>query len=135
MSCGHSNEATKATAESDVSTNQPAAEIVENKLCFRNEHPFKDAPSKQDVEELNLEIEGENVTGIYNWLPAEKDQRKGSLTGTIKDKVIQAQYTFTQEGTEKTTKIKITLAAEQATVSGGPPVLGLGATLGKVACQ
>jgi len=106
-----------------------------NVLCFKNEFPFQDNPSMKDIEELTLIIEGKKINGTYNWLPAEKDQRKGSLTGTIKDKVIDAQYTFTQEGNENTVLLKINIYADKAVIKGGKFELGLNATIKKIDCD
>jgi hypothetical protein len=103
-------------------------------LCFQNEYPFQDS-SMKDVEELTLAIEGEKVTGAYNWLPAEKDQRKGSLTGTIKDNRITAQYRYLQEGTEGTAELIIIISDEKAEIAGGEPELGLNASIAKIDCD
>lgn len=112
------------------------AEVSEEKLlCFRNEYPFKDNSGKMDVEELTLTITGKDVTGMYNWLPAEKDQRKGKFTGTIEGNTILAKYIFMQEGIENSTDINIQIDDKEASVSGGAPELGLESTLKKVECK
>jgi hypothetical protein len=111
-------------------------EIQEEKLlCFRNEYPFEDNSGKMDVEELTLTITGSEVTGMYNWLPAEKDQRKGSLTGTLDGNSIKAKYIFMQEGIENSADISIQIEDNQASVSGGAPELGLESTLKKAECK
>lgn len=104
-------------------------------LCFRNEYPFEDNSGKMDVEELTLSITGNDVTGMYNWLPAEKDQRKGTLTGSLQGNTIQAKYIFMQEGIEHSADISIQIDDNQASVSGGAPELGLASTLKKVECK
>ena len=104
-------------------------------LCFRKEYPYKDNSSMKDVVELQLSIDGSQVTGTYNWLPAEKDQRKGTLTGTIVDKTITANYRFMQEGIESTVPLQITLTEKEAMVSGENAELGMDATLAKVGCK
>ncbi len=113
-----------------------ANEVVEEKLlCFRNEYPFEDNSGKMDVEELTLTITGNEVTGVYNWLPAEKDQRKGNLTGTLDGNSIKAKYIFMQEGIENSADINIQIDDNQASVSGGAPELGLQSTLKKAECK
>ena len=112
------------------------AEVSEEKLlCFRNEYPFEDNSGKMDVEELTLTITGNEVSGMYNWLPAEKDQRKGTLTGTLQGNTIQAKYIFMQEGVENSTDINIQIDDKEASVSGGAPELGLASTLKKAECK
>jgi len=134
IGCKNSNERKQDSNDKDLEKEKPADNIT-SKLCFRNEYPFQDNPSMKDVEELTLSIEGEKVTGSYNWLPAQKDQRKGSLTGTIKDKMITAEYRFLQEGIEGTTQLIIIINDEKAEITGGDPELGLNATLAKIDCR
>lgn len=112
------------------------SEVQEEKLlCFRNEYPFEDNSGKVDVEELTLAITGNQVTGMYNWLPAEKDQRKGTFTGTITGKTINAKYTFMQEGIEESTNISIEIKDDKVSVNGGNPELGLQAEIKKADCN
>ncbi|OAB78699.1 hypothetical protein [Cochleicola gelatinilyticus] len=103
--------------------------------CFRNEFPFKEEPLKKDIQELVLTVEGDTVKGDYNWLPAEKDQRRGTLTGNIVNDIIEAEYIFMQEGMKDTVEIKIFITDESAEISGGSPELGLTASLRKVDCN
>jgi len=135
IGCENSNEQKQNSKTNNLKEERSEENIIINKLCFRNEYPFQDNPSMKDVEELTLSIEGEKVTGTYNWLPAQKDQRKGSLIGTIKDKMITAQYHFLQEGIEGTTELKITINDEKADITGGKPELGLNATIDKIDCD
>jgi hypothetical protein len=48
---------------------------------------------------MNLHIKNDSVTGVLNWLPAQKDKMTGTLVGTIQDDVITAIYTYSAEGT------------------------------------
>lgn len=132
--CKNSNE-NKQNSNARVLNEDNSTEIIiTDKLCFKNEYPFQDNPSIKDVLELTLNIEGKNVTGTYNWLPAEKDERKGSLDGVIEDKRITAQYRFLQEGIEDSTKLIILINNQKAEVSGGAPELGLNASISSVDC-
>lgn len=103
-------------------------------LCFRNEQPYPNTPTLKDIEELNLFIENGKVTGTYNWLPAEKDKRTGDLTGSIEGNVVEALYTFSQEGTTDTASVKVILEDDKAVISGGKPELGLKASIHKADC-
>ena len=134
----------KCKNSDDQKANSKAEDLTEeaskdnksaNKFCFRNEFPFAGNPSMKDVQELTLLIDGEKVTGTYNWLPAEKDRRDGTLVGTIKGYVISAQYLYMQEGEGAAAELRIVLGDGKAEISGGAPELGLGASIVKVDCR
>jgi len=102
--------------------------------CFRNEYPFEDQPDQKDVQSLTVYIDGDRVTGEYNWLPAFKDKRTGRFAGTIDGQLIMASYEYTQEGLSAIVAIEIALGSDQAVVKGGGPELGLGAMIARVDC-
>ncbi|WP_338792261.1 hypothetical protein [Bernardetia sp. MNP-M8] len=137
-SCSNSNN-TQSTEKQDSQTveNQTKEEeTVSSKTdCFRKETLFADGSGMKDIEELNLTIENQKVTGIYNWLPAEKDQRKGTFEGTLEENTIQATYTFMQEGKTETTSITLVLEDNKVTISSSDESLGINTTLEKVECQ
>lgn len=87
------------------------------------------------MEELSLTIIGKEVTGMYHWLPVEKDQRKGSLSGELEGNSIRAKYIFMQEGIQNEADIIIHMEETKASISGGAPELGLEAVLKKVNCE
>lgn len=107
---------------------------VAETLCFQNEYPFPDGSENIDVLKLDLQIKGDSVTGHYNWLPALKDQRNGTLTGTIVAKTIKATYHYTQEGVAATAPITIVLEADKAIVTGDDPLSGLDTEVAKIPC-
>ena len=104
------------------------------KYCFKNEFSFEDEPNVKDVEELELTIVDDKVTGVYNWLPAYKDQRTGSIIGTIDKGQIICQYTFLQEGVKNNASIKIILENNKAIISSENKELGLDATITEIKC-
>lgn len=108
---------------------------IKKTYCYLNEQPFKNDSTQKDVLELILEITGKNVEGFYNWKPAFKDQRKGTLRGTIENNVITANYIFTQEGQEDSTSLKIILNEKEAIIEGGETALGLNATVTRTDCR
>lgn len=101
--------------------------------CFRNS--YGDREGEMDREELIVEIDGDRARGSYDWLPAFKDQRRGTIEGDWRDGVVRADYSFMQEGTRDTVRIEIIVTERQALVSGGPPELGLKASIERVACD
>jgi hypothetical protein len=113
----------------------PINEEIQKTHCFRNEYNFADEPGVKDVQEIQLTINGDKVTGIYNWLPAYKDQRKGSLKGIIRNDTIICQYNFSQEGKDDSANLKIVLINKKAIISGGKVELGLNATISEIDCK
>lgn len=109
-------------------------EVLE-KMCFKNEFPFKDDPSQKDVQQLTINLEGSRVWGTYQWLPAFKDKREGKFEGTLTDKTISANYRFIQEGKEDAAQITIVLTEDLAIVTGGSPEMGLEAKIEKISCM
>ncbi len=109
--------------------------LMIEELCFRNEYPFPDSTKNIDVLNLVLHIKGDSVTGNYNWLPALKDQRNGTLAGTIYDKTIKATYQFMQEGMQQTAEITIVLEDEKAIITGDDPNSGLDTEVAKIPCS
>lgn len=67
-------------------------------LCFLNKQA-KDSTS------IELVIHGIKVTGQMNWLPYQKDSRKGTLDGIIKNDTLHATWSFMQEGMKDTLKL------------------------------
>lgn len=103
--------------------------------CFRNINIHHAIASLKDVEELTLNIEDNKVTGVYNWLPAEKDKRRGRLSGVITGNRIIAQYKFSQEGIDDEAELIITITDENATITGGAMALGLSGVISRIDCD
>jgi hypothetical protein len=74
-------------------------------LCFLRMEGTKN----QDSTTVELTIKGSTVTGEMHWIPAEKDGRKGVLTGTQTGNTINAMWTFKQEGMTDTMAVKFKL--------------------------
>ena len=47
---------------------------------------------------IQLTKDEDKITGYFAWLPYEKDSERGSLTGTIKDDIINAKTIYSIEG-------------------------------------
>lgn len=105
------------------------------KLCYKNEYAHKDSPEYKDITELNIVIDGNKVTGEYNYLPAERDQRFGQIEGTIDNDTISAKYTFEQEGQKDMESINIILNDKSAKIEGGDPALGLSDNIVQIDCK
>jgi hypothetical protein len=135
IGCHKLNKQNRNAESKEINLAQTQENILDNILCFRNEYQHKDTPGMKDIEELWLHVKNGKVTGSYNLFPAEKDKREGSLTGTMKDKVIEVVYTFIQEGITDTANLKIIIDDKKALISGGKPELGLNITIKKIDCE
>jgi hypothetical protein len=90
---------TDKTAGTDTVINNDTLAKAKNPkayaLCFLNK-------KGRDSTSVELVIRGNKVTGKINWLPYQKDSRKGTLDGTIVNDTIRAAWTFMQEGMKDT---------------------------------
>ncbi len=107
-------------------------------FCYKNETSSDVIIEGQkliDVEELIININDGIVTGIYNYLPAEKDQRIGNLNGIVTNNVVFAKYIYSQEGEEITTYIKITLNDQEAIVEPDDSTHDMISKITKIKCN
>jgi hypothetical protein len=74
-------------------------------MCFER----TEGKNNVDSTYVQLVVKGNTVTGEMNWLPFQKDARKGLLTGTQKGDTIDAVWTFKQEGTTDTMRVAFKL--------------------------
>ncbi|MBE9583721.1 hypothetical protein IM792_04615 [Mucilaginibacter sp. JRF] len=109
----NSNPNTK-TADSiaaDSSANDTTAQTTAapGQACFL----LTEGTQKQDSTKIHLTIEGSEVTGDMQWLPKEKDARKGTLEGTQEGNIIKAVWTFNQEGTKDTMAVEFNFPGDK----------------------
>jgi hypothetical protein len=75
-------------------------------LCFLNQQG-------RDSTSVELVIHGNKVTGLMNWLPYQKDSRKGTIAGMLKNDTLNATWSYMQEGQKDTLGIKFWLKDSQ----------------------
>ncbi len=122
--------------ESSVPKSQIEKEVdIKKSYCFRNETPFKENAEDIDILELKLDVIGNSVSGIYNWLPKFKDRREGTITGVIEDNKIKGKYLFMQEGKEQSVPIQIELNDSSVVVANDDQGLGIGAVINRTDCS
>ncbi|MDP9079409.1 MAG: hypothetical protein M3O71_18410 [Bacteroidota bacterium] len=63
----------------------------------------------KDTTSIELVTKDTKVTGEMNWLPYQKDSRKGTLNGVVKGDTINAVWSFMQEGMKDTLNLKFVL--------------------------
>jgi len=89
------NNDTLAKAKDTMVNNSKAAV---SSLCFLN-------TQGKDSTSIEMVVHGNKVTGQMNWFPYQKDSRKGTLDGAIKNDTIHAVWSFMQEGMMDTLKL------------------------------
>lgn len=72
-----------------------------------------DGNNAEDTTAVHLVINANKVSGDMNWLPKEKDRRKGTLLGTLNGDNIKAVWSFMQEGMKDTLAVEFKLSAQQ----------------------
>ncbi|MEO7215641.1 hypothetical protein [Mucilaginibacter sp.] len=72
-----------------------------------------DGTAAQDTTAVHLVINANKVSGEMNWLPKEKDRRKGTLSGTLDGDKIKAVWSFMQEGQTDTMTVAFKLSSQQ----------------------
>jgi hypothetical protein len=90
------------TGKVATATGKPVA----SSLCFLR----TEGKTNQDSISIELVIENNKVTGRMNWMPYQKDSRKGTLDGTVKGDTINAVWSFMQEGMKDTLNLKFKLS-------------------------
>jgi len=88
------------TPAKDTAVNNSKADV--SSLCFLN-------TEGKDSTSIELVVRGDKVSGQMNWLPYQKDSRKGNLAGTIKNDTIHAVWSFMQEGMKDTLNVDLQL--------------------------
>jgi len=90
----------------DITLNAPAQNMD---YCFLR----TEGTSNQDTTAVHLNVNAGKVTGEMQWLPKEKDARKGTLEGAITGNDVKAVWTFMQEGMKDTMAVAFQLSAQQ----------------------
>ncbi len=127
-------DAPKAEAKAETAkTDAPIVTSNDGSYCFRNEN-LHEGSDAVDVVDLEMTVKDGFANGTYNWLPAEKDERKGRFRGKMKGNVFKGEYSFSQEGTKETTQIEIILAKDHVIVKAEKAELGLNERVGRVEC-
>jgi hypothetical protein len=78
-------------------------------MCFQR----VEGKSNQDTSTINLLIDGNAVLGNFNWIPFEKDSRKGTIKGTKDGDIIKGVWTFMQEGTNDSLAVEFKLSGDE----------------------
>lgn len=96
----------------------PAEPAVQKSfLCFLSTENELPSRNLRDSILMNLEINGNEISGNFDWIPAEKDRRLGRIDAIKEGDELKGKYIFTQEGIEDTVDINISLQKTSATIT------------------
>ncbi|MBD1431443.1 hypothetical protein H8B06_01285 [Sphingobacterium sp. DN00404] len=82
---------------------------VQKSYCFIR----TEGADQQDTTTVKLIINADKVEGEMNWIPKEKDRRKGVLVGTITGDEITAVWRYMQEGMNDSMAVAFKFAPDQ----------------------
>lgn len=99
-SCTSKNDT--ASDGSDSLTVAQTKKPLAHALCFLR-------TEGKDSTSIELVIKDDKVTGQMNWMPYEKDSRKGKLAGTINNDTVDVVWSFMQEGMTDTLNLQFKL--------------------------
>ncbi len=63
-------------------------------MCFLK----LDGTQMQDSTYVYLRLKGDSISGVYNWIPAMKDARKGIINGIKRSDTLNVVWSYMQEG-------------------------------------
>lgn len=105
----NNNADTSIKKEDTAMANAPDAPTVNMDYCFYT----TEGTAAQDTTKVKLHVNGNKVTGDMNWLPKEKDGRRGTLTGNLNGNVIKALWSYGQEGGTDTLSVEFQLRGNE----------------------
>lgn len=112
-SCGGNSDQKSKTSEMDArDTTLALAEDApqpDGLYCFIR----TEGTRNQDTTTVYFVVEGNQVEGEMNWVPYEKDSRRGKLKGTISGNEITAVWTYMQEGMQDSIPVLFRLSPQQ----------------------
>ncbi|MBC9795462.1 hypothetical protein [Sinomicrobium weinanense] len=122
LACKNNTKEKEQNEESVQTESQAPAPPATTNLCFLTTGKDIERGDRviRDSTILTLQLKGEKVSGIFNWFPAEKDGRSGTIDGILKDDMISGKYTFTQEGMTETQDIRIEITEQEARITTNP---------------
>ncbi len=92
-----------------VDSSQQAAELEAATHCYLS----VGGGNQRDTSYVKLEFDSDSIHGIFNWIPYEKDSRKGTIAGIKKADTLDVIWTFQQEGMMDTLRTFFYLANDR----------------------
>lgn len=101
IACGQEGPEAKGGGGDAVTTKEPVNETHCYLQVIHGAPEISDTglvPGPVDSIVIRMDVLGELVNGVYNWLPEEKDAMTGTFTGTLENGIVTALYTYSTEG-------------------------------------
>jgi hypothetical protein len=108
LACNGNQPQGGSTPLGSVYEQKPVMVVQKKDLCFLR----ADGAGNRDTMKVHLAINGTLVEGSMDYMPYEKDARRGLLSGTVTDDIIKVRWTFSQEGLKDTLSLDLRLTEE-----------------------
>ncbi len=92
-----------------ISGQQAVARQTNINACYLR----TEGQQQQDSVQLHLLVQDSTVTGELNWLPDEKDARRGTVLATRRGDRITGTWTYMQEGMEQKLPVEFKLEGDE----------------------
>ena len=109
--CNIQSSSSKESSENKPSNKRDKEVLTsENINCYLEVTPYHTEFNGEKIQladslYISVNIKEQNINGIYNWLPAEKDQLRGSYEGEIINDTANVIYTYYGEGQKNTDQL------------------------------
>lgn len=103
------DESSKTTGEDILTETELPTTEQNRRYCFLR----TEGTDNQDTTTVQFTFNEDKVEGEMNWIPKEKDSRKGILTGTISGDEIKAVWSYIQEGMKDSMAVAFKLSPQQ----------------------
>lgn len=95
--------------DDNIGTTELSTPLQNERYCFIR----TEGNSNQDTTTVHFILNNDRVDGEMNWIPYEKDSRRGKLNGTISGDEITAVWHYMQEGMQDTMLVMFRLSSQQ----------------------
>lgn len=102
-------------SEESKRIDQDTIEATVNNKPEQKSHCFirTEGADQQDTTTVRLTVNTNKVEGEMNWIPKEKDSRKGTLVGIISGDEINAVWHYMQEGMKDSMEVAFKFTSDQ----------------------
>ncbi len=114
----------KNSLEDTATTKNVVFKINDGKNCFKEIIENRTLKNKKEVVEtnelvINLNVEGKNISGNFDYIPFEGKVNNGNFTGTIKGNIARTICVFDQNGNLKKEEVVFKIEENKISILGG----------------
>jgi len=100
------SQSTTAETASAADSSKEVTMLDKERYCFVSSE-------NRDTTKVAFTITDNQVIGQMDWIPFEKDAKKGSLKGTIDGNIVRALWTYMQEGVQDTVTVSFNVSPDR----------------------